>query len=48
MDGRILDATGSSGHLTITDFWQLDGHQYGVGSFVWQSGEIDSVLLVRP
>ena len=48
MDGRILDATGSSGHLTITDFWQLDGHQYGVGSFVWPSGEVDNVLLVRP
>lgn len=46
-DGGMLDATGS-GRITIAAFWQKDGHQYGVGSFMWPSGESSTIALVRP
>lgn len=46
-DGGMLDATGS-GRVTIAAFWQKDGHQYGVGSCIWPSGETSTIALVRP
>ena len=46
-DGGALDATGA-GRITLAAFWEKDGHQYAVGSFMWPSGEVDTVALVRP
>ncbi len=46
-DGGMLDATGS-GRLTLTAFWEQDGHQYATGSFMWPSGETEVISLVRP
>ncbi|MBQ3328374.1 MAG: zinc ribbon domain-containing protein [Eggerthellaceae bacterium] len=46
-DGGMLDATGS-GRITLTAFWEKDGHQYATGSFIWPSGETDTIALVRP
>lgn len=46
-DGGMLDATGS-GRITLTAFWEKDGHQYATGSFMWPSGETDTIALVRP
>ena len=43
----MLDATGS-GRITLTAFWEQDGHQYATGSFIWPSGETDTIALVRP
>ena len=43
-----VDAAGGSGKVTLTDFWQKDGKQYAVGSFMWPSGEVDTIALVRP
>ncbi len=46
-DGGMLDAAGS-GRITLTAFWEQDGHQYATGSFMWPSGETDIIALVRP
>ena len=46
-DGGMLDATGS-GRITLTAFWEQDGHQYATGSFMWPSGETEVIALVRP
>lgn len=46
-DGGMLDATGS-GRVTIAAFWEKDGHQYGVGSYILPSGETTTIALVRP
>lgn len=46
-DGGMLDATGS-GRITIAAFWQKGGRQYGVGSYMWPSGESATIALVRP
>ena len=46
-DGGMLDATGS-GRVTIAAFWEKDGHQYATGSYIWPSGEIATIALVRP
>lgn len=46
-DGGMLDATGS-GRITLTAFWEQDGHQYASGSFMWPSGETEAIALVRP
>ena len=46
-DGGMLDATGS-GRITLTAFWEKDGHQYATGSFMWPSGETEVIVLVRP
>ena len=38
-DGRIADFT----------YWREDDrHQYATGSFIWPSGETDTIALVRP
>ena len=46
-DGGMLDATGP-GRITLTAFWEQDGHQYATGSFMWPSGETEVIALVRP
>ena len=46
-DGGMLDAMGS-GRITLTAFWEQDGHQYATGSFMWPSGETEVIALVRP
>lgn len=46
-DGGMLDATGP-GRVTLAAFWEQDGHQYAVGSFVWPDGEQCTIALVRP
>ena len=46
-DGGMLDTTGE-GRITIAAFWEKDGHQYATGSFMWPSGEISTIALVRP
>jgi hypothetical protein len=43
----MLDAMGS-GRITLTAFWEQDGHQYATGSFMWPSGETEVIALVRP
>lgn len=45
-DGQI-EAIGS-GRVTLTDFWYRDGHEYGVGTFMWPDGVTAAVLLARP
>ena len=37
-----------AGRMALTKFWEKSGRQYATGSFVWPSGETDTVLLVRP
>ena len=46
-DGGMLDVSGS-GRITLTAFWEQDGHQYATGSFMWPSGETEVIVLVRP
>ena len=46
-DGGMLDVTGS-GRITIATFWQQEGRQYGVGSYILPSGESATIALVRP
>ncbi len=45
--GSALEATGS-GKVTLTNFWEANGHQYATGTFMWPSGEVENVALVRP
>ena len=45
--GLGLEVLGA-GRIALTDFWEENGHQYGMGSFMWPSGETDTILLVRP
>lgn len=45
--GSDLTATGE-GKLTISSFWEANGHQYASGTFMWPSGETQNVALVRP
>ena len=37
-----------SGRITLTAFWEQDGHQYATGSFMWPIGETEVIALVRP
>ena len=46
-DGGMLDAVGP-GRVTLAAFWEQDGHQYAVGSFMWPDGELYTIALVRP
>ena len=46
-DGGMLDAVGP-GRVTLAAFWEQDGHQYAVGSFMWPDGEVHTIALVRP
>ena len=45
--GGTLDVVGS-GRITIDSFWQLGGQQYAAGTYIWPSGETDTITLVRP
>ncbi len=42
----VLD--GSFGHIMLDRFFELNNHQYGIGSFEWVSGEKDHILFTRP
>ena len=45
--GGTMDVVGS-GRITVDSWWQKGGHQYGVGEFIWPSGERPTIYLVRP
>jgi len=51
-DGAIDQGTvtcyGMSGNLELTSFYQLEGKQYAVGTYMVPSGEVAYVGLVRP
>ena len=46
-DGGQLYATGA-GNVKIDAFFTAGGKQYGYGTFLWPSGEIDYIALMRP
>ena len=44
--GRV-EALGG-GKVVLSDFWEQDGHQYGIGRMVWPDGVDGTIALVRP
>lgn len=44
--GRV-EAIGG-GKVVLSDFWEQDGHQYGIGRMVWPDGVDGTIALVRP
>ena len=45
--GGVITAEGP-GLVWLTGFWYLDGHEYGIGTFMWPDGMPALVALVRP
>lgn len=45
--GGVMDVVGS-GRITIESFWQQGNQQYAAGTYIWPSGEKDTIVLVRP
>lgn len=46
-DSGMLDAVGS-GRVTLSAFWQQDGHQYAAGSLMRPDGNVSTLVLARP
>lgn len=42
-----LEALGA-GSVRLSDFWELDSHQYGIGRITWPDGGDGAIALVRP
>lgn len=47
-EGGLLYATSAVGNLKLDRFFSADGKQYAYGSFLWNSGEVDYIALMRP
>ena len=46
--GPLTGKMTGPGAITFEGFWERDGHQYGIGTFMWPDGEKATVALVRP